>query len=162
VQEYQAETGSISFFKGNGDGTLQPHTDLVTGPSPSSLAMADLNGDGKLDVVTANPGMGPYSVSVLLNVSMSSGTPNATLTPASVKLPRRSGGGVSPPMTFTLTNTGTATLQSISPMVTGTNASEFPITGETCASTLMVGSSCTINVSFAPTGINTRTATLTV
>ena len=52
-------TGSISFLKGNGDGTFQDAVNYTTvGPdgsgSPSSMGAADLNGDGNLDLVVAN------------------------------------------------------------------------------------------------------------
>ena len=38
-----------------GDGTLTPRRDYSTGKrSPRAVALGDLNGDGKLDLVTAN------------------------------------------------------------------------------------------------------------
>ena len=37
-------------------------TDFATGINPSEVALADLNGDGKLDVVTSNPGANTMSV----------------------------------------------------------------------------------------------------
>lgn len=45
---------SISVLLGNGDGTFRPKTDFPAGREPASLATGDLNGDGKLDVVTGN------------------------------------------------------------------------------------------------------------
>src|SRR5262245_27100836 len=45
-------------------GTFQAHTDYATGTNPHSLANGDLNGDGKLDAVTADNG--GNTVSVLL------------------------------------------------------------------------------------------------
>jgi FG-GAP-like repeat len=44
--------GFISVFMGNGNGTLQTQKEYPTGPSPLNLAVADVNGDGKLDVIT--------------------------------------------------------------------------------------------------------------
>src|SRR5207237_5552874 len=41
----------------NGDGTFQPHVDYPTGTA-DSLAVADFNGDGKLDVASVSPGGG--------------------------------------------------------------------------------------------------------
>ena len=69
-----ANTGddTISVLLGNGDGTLQPQTAYVVGAGPSSVAIADFNGDGMPDLAVSdsetpikigNPGL----VSVLLN-----------------------------------------------------------------------------------------------
>ena len=49
---------------GNGNGTFQTQQTFAAGVSPISVAVADVNGDGKPDLVVANYGNG--SVSVLL------------------------------------------------------------------------------------------------
>ena len=38
---------------GNGDGSFRPRVDLAVGGAPHSVAVGDFNGDGRLDVVTA-------------------------------------------------------------------------------------------------------------
>ena len=57
---------TISFFLGNGDGTFKttppPNLFLPVGSEPTSLAAADLNGDGKVDLVSANRGSNNISV----------------------------------------------------------------------------------------------------
>ena len=60
--------GSVSVLLGNGDGTFQAALDFAAGPSPRSVAVGDINGDGKLDLVVANWGWpgDPGNVSVLL------------------------------------------------------------------------------------------------
>jgi len=59
--------GSISVLVGNGDGTFQPpQTFSVNGEFPQ-LTVADVNGDGKPDVVTANGDS--RSITVLLNTT---------------------------------------------------------------------------------------------
>jgi uncharacterized repeat protein (TIGR03803 family) len=67
--------GIVSVMPGNGDGTFQgPQTyptggDLVHGVKPLAVAVADINGDGKPDLVVANGGSNYYdgNVNVLLN-----------------------------------------------------------------------------------------------
>jgi len=49
-------TGVVSALLGNGDGTFQSAVFYGTGGvSTSSVAVADVNGDGKLDAVAGNP-----------------------------------------------------------------------------------------------------------
>ncbi|HSZ57445.1 MAG TPA: FG-GAP-like repeat-containing protein [Tepidisphaeraceae bacterium] len=49
---------------GNGDGTFQPTVTFATGSNPYALTVADLNGDGRLDLATVN--QRDNTVSVLL------------------------------------------------------------------------------------------------
>jgi len=51
-----------------GDGTFGPNTDFAQGGDPSSVALADVNGDGALDAVTAN-GFSD-NISVLLGIKI--------------------------------------------------------------------------------------------
>jgi hypothetical protein len=61
------ESNAVSILIGNGDGTFQPPVDYPTGNEPDAIGVADLNHDGKLDIVTANWGdFGGTTVSVLL------------------------------------------------------------------------------------------------
>jgi hypothetical protein len=48
------DMGSVSLLLGNGDGTFLAPQTFVTGGPTRSLAVADLNGDGKPDVVTVD------------------------------------------------------------------------------------------------------------
>jgi uncharacterized protein (TIGR03437 family) len=51
VTVYQAPvSGTVQVFPGNGDGTLQPAAAYDMGFLPFSLAVADFNGDGKIDL----------------------------------------------------------------------------------------------------------------
>jgi hypothetical protein len=45
---------SISVLLGNGDGSFEPAEHYVVNTTPFAVALADLNGDGRLDVATAN------------------------------------------------------------------------------------------------------------
>jgi len=48
------ENGNISVLLGNGDGTFQSPKAFQAGAGPASLAVGDLNGDGKLDLATVD------------------------------------------------------------------------------------------------------------
>jgi hypothetical protein len=66
---------SINIFINKGDGTFQPAVGYVTGEYPRAVAVADMNGDGVVDLVVSNVGFKqppspfqpiPGSVGVLL------------------------------------------------------------------------------------------------
>ncbi len=58
---------TVSVLMGNGDGTFQPAVSYSTGSgsAPECLRLADLTGDGKLDIITANAGTN--TIGILLN-----------------------------------------------------------------------------------------------
>ena len=69
------ETNSVSILLGNGDGTFQAPVAYATGTVPTSVAVGDFNGDGKLDLAVTNLGYHdhynpssdqPSSISILL------------------------------------------------------------------------------------------------
>ncbi len=50
------DNGSVSILLGNGDGSFQPATNFSAGKMPESIAIADFNGDSKLDIVAVSEG----------------------------------------------------------------------------------------------------------
>jgi hypothetical protein len=56
---------NVSVLLNNGDGIFAPHSVYPVGDDPSSVFSADLDGDGDLDLATAN--FASDNVSVLLN-----------------------------------------------------------------------------------------------
>ena len=57
MANYDNTSHTISILLGSGDGSFPTHVEYVTGPTPKgpySATPGDFNGDGKLDLVTAN------------------------------------------------------------------------------------------------------------
>jgi hypothetical protein len=78
---------------GNGDGTFQPAVTFDSGGLyPRSIAVADVNGDGKLDVLVADYNSG--AVGVLLNVSDYTTSPSTTVLDSSSPNPSTFGESV--------------------------------------------------------------------
>jgi hypothetical protein len=57
-----ARGNSVAVLLGRGDGTFRKYVSYLTGSAPEYVATADLNGDGILDLVTANELAGTVSV----------------------------------------------------------------------------------------------------
>lgn len=51
---YIGEGDTLGVLLGNGDGTFQPEVDYSVGYGPNSVAIADFNGDRKLDIAVGN------------------------------------------------------------------------------------------------------------
>jgi hypothetical protein len=60
-----------------------------------------------------------------------------------------------------LTNIGNETLTSLAITITGTNPSDFAITGRSCGADVFSSGGCLITVQFTPSATGTRSATLT-
>ncbi len=88
-------------------------------------------------------------------------TPAATLTPSSLDFGSVQTGITSAAKTATLTSTGTAALAISSIQITGANAAVFASTNN-CGTSLAIGASCTISVTFAPTATGSDSASITV
>jgi FG-GAP-like repeat len=76
---------TIAFLLGNGDGTFQAPLILNTNIDPSSMAVADINSDGNLDLVVGGSNFGPGLVVVLLgNGNGTFQAPNSFTTATSI------------------------------------------------------------------------------
>jgi hypothetical protein len=64
TQDIAVASGQVTILAGQGDGTFQPLVDLPAGGRSYSVAAADFNGDGRLDIASAN--YGGENVGVLL------------------------------------------------------------------------------------------------
>ncbi len=70
-------------------------------------------------------------------------------------------GATGPQSVVTLTNTGTVAVPLSSVALGGTNANQF-VLGNGCGSSIAVGASCNLGVSFKPTTTGNKTASLTI
>ncbi len=96
-----------------------------------------------------------------ISLTGTGGAPVVNLTVSSLTFPSQTLGTTSAAQTVTLTNQGNAPLAISSIAPTGGNSGDFAETN-TCGSSVAVGSSCTMSVTFAPTGTGTRTTTLEI
>jgi hypothetical protein len=68
----------------------------------------------------------------------------------------------SPNYTFTLNNTTSSSDTGVTPSITGTNPGDYAIVTNNCPTTVTASNNCTIIVSFTPTAVSSRVATLSV
>lgn len=66
-------SNDVSVFLGSRAGFRSAGSPLLTGTGPTAIALADLNGDGKADIITGNSGSGDlsiYSLQPVLGIRM--------------------------------------------------------------------------------------------
>jgi hypothetical protein len=141
--------GTVSILLGDGSGNFTLASSPVVSIYPESVAAGDFNGDGKLDVVTAN---WSTTASILLQ-----DIPAVTLWPTTLTFGTQLVRTASTPQTVTLTNAGSAPLGGIG-IVASANFSER----NNCGHNLKPGASCTIDVAFRPHRIGTLAGTITI
>ena len=108
-------------------------------------------------VITATYGQGPTNFAVSIPVTVL--RPLLTASPGSLAFAARVVGTTSAPQQVTLTNTSTGLISQISATITG----DFSEADNCVASLpLAVGSSCTANITFTPSGVGIRTGTVSV
>jgi hypothetical protein len=124
---------------GNGDGTFQPQVLFPAGRVGSNfVAVGDINGDHKLDVIGADRWEG--DLVTMLNTGTAYFSPTSPVT-----FPTQLIGSTSAPLTATLTNSGTTTLNVASVTCSG---QPFKMTGNTCKGSLTPGEQCTVTAGF--------------
>ena len=64
ADQFEGHAGTVSVLLGKGDGTFLPQKTYFAGLNPITAAVGDFNGDGNLDIVTAN--QSSSNVSLLL------------------------------------------------------------------------------------------------
>ena len=100
-------------------------------------------------------------IMVGLKPASSAPYPMVSLSPTSLTFTAQSIGTTSAAQTSILTNTGGVSLTISSITITGTNSGDYAQTNN-CPGSLGAGTSCTISVTFTPTSVGTRTASVSI
>ena len=95
-------------------------------------------------------------------VATYNGAPSDTFSPTALAFPSQLLSTTSAPITETFTNVGQVALTITSITLGGTDSKDFTLTSNTCGTSLAVGASCTMTVTFTPAALGKRSATITV
>lgn len=168
-------------LKNFGDGALSITSIAITGTNPSDFSQTNNCGatlaagaNCTINVTFKPTASGSRSAAVTVTDNDSSapqtasltgtGTtiaPSASLSPASLLFSTQAVGTTSASQSVSLSNSGNAALAISSIAVAGANNSDFSQTN-TCGSSLAAGANCAISVTFKPTTVGARSASLTV
>ncbi len=144
----------IMILLGNGDGTFQPNVNYGAGANPSSVAVGDFNGDGRLDLVAADTHNS--EASVLSQPGLVTG-PDAKLSVTGLNFALQLLGTTSEAQIVQLTNYGTVALN-----ITGITASANFAETDSCGVSVAAGASCDISVTFAPDALDKLAGTISI
>ncbi|MBA3916545.1 MAG: choice-of-anchor D domain-containing protein [Acidobacteriales bacterium] len=146
-------TGYLSLFVGNGDGTFQSPTVRNVEPFAGSGVQADFNNDGKMDFATFAAGMIRVylqSHEVLVEANLSA------LDFGTQRIGTRSTG-----QQIVVSSTGGGTLSVSGVSLSGADPEDYLLTTN-CPRDLPSGQTCDVDVAFRPTATGLRTATLNI
>jgi len=155
-------SGSVTFS----NSTLPSGVTANFSPNPASTtssltftASATATVGTSTITITGVSGSLTNTTTVSLTITKSA-APVVLLTPASLTFPKVLVGDTSAGKNVTVKNTGTATLDITNVAVSG------PFTlitsAKPCGTTLLIGKTCKIEMTFTPTGVGTETGTLTI
>ena len=143
---------------GDGAGRFQPGlgAPLVSGSIVNAGTAADLDGDGRLDLLTTSAA-DPARLLLYVN----DGEPAISVAPTAVELGPAQVGGAAATATVRVSNRGDHGLRVTGLSLTGADAADFSASGCT-ARPVPAGGACDVAVGFVPRGAGARAATLTV
>jgi hypothetical protein len=160
--EYSGENswGDALVYTGNGDGTFQLDDGpwLGGGLGTSGIALADFNGDGMIDIAVA--GNANWTTQQWVSI-LQNNTQPASISPLAMTYKAQVVGTSSPAETVIVTNDEKATLDITKVALAGTDPGDFSLKSA-CGSSLLTGANCTLTVTFKPTAVGKRTATLSI
>jgi N-acetyl-anhydromuramyl-L-alanine amidase AmpD len=156
-------TGSVTFYDGStqlGSGTIS----LISGQYQATLATSSLAAAGPHNITAQYFGDGNYSTALsnVVTVTVTSGTTPLTVSPTSLSYGNQGTSSTSAAKKVTLTNNTSAVVTISSIAIGGTNPADFPKSATTCGTSLALKASCTVSITFAPTALGVRSATLTL
>lgn len=159
-------TGNASDFANNGTGTCANGGTLAAGASCTiNLVFTPSTTSAETTTLTINAAGGVSTTDTLNGTGTAPTSPSLSITPP-INFASTNVGATSAGLTVTVTNSGTAAETLANPLftLTGTNPGDFARSGGTCANsgTIAISASCTIILTFSPSGAGTRTATLNI
>jgi Bacterial Ig-like domain (group 3)/FG-GAP-like repeat/Abnormal spindle-like microcephaly-assoc'd, ASPM-SPD-2-Hydin/FG-GAP repeat len=151
--------GTIGVLLGNGDGTFQTAIAYDSGGlDPESVVVADVNGDGKPDLLVSNecsPGSlcSGGTVGVLINLN----APVGSISPTSLAFGNQPVNTTSASKLMALSNKGNYQMTVSQFLITG----DFQIVANSCLKGVKPGTHCNLSITFTPTQAGARGGTLT-
>jgi len=145
--------------------TFSPTSLTVSGTSTLTITTSSAIPVGTYPVGVVGTGTTlTHSVTLTMTVATSTGATGAAVAPASLTFGPQAIGTTSSPQSIDLTNTGTGTSQLTVTAVslTGLNPGDFAISNNGCTVPLAAGASCPVSLTFTPTGMASRSATLSI
>lgn len=143
-------------------GTCAGATVAVDGTCTVTVAFAPAAAGTKTASLRITPtGTGPATLVALTGIADQAAAPAATVTPGVLAYGSVASGQ---PVTLSTTvkNTGTAPLVVGNPTLTGTGASGYSITANTCTVAIAPNATCSISVKYAPTALGSQTGSLVI
>ena len=148
-------TGDFALFSNTCGATLLPSTSctltLTFTPTASGARSATLS-------ITDNAGTASAATQTATLLGTGQAPATDTLSTLALSFPQQQIGTISPAQTVTLTNAGGVPLTLIAASV---SPGDFSVVNA-CGNSLAAHSTCSFNVTFSPTAIGARTATLTI
>ena len=120
-------------------------------------ALATTPGVKSATLSVAHSGLNSPATVALSGTAILVPVPAVTLSPTSVAFASRDLGTTSAPVTVNVTNSGTGPLHVSAADLVGTNADQFHLTNN-CVAAVSPGTSCTVQVTFAPTSGGAKSA----